>query len=63
MVRDRLSRLGEWIKRSNQVILTAPVWLVLGVSGLLHRIPGAFRTDDGPAWERCDRNERYRRMY
>lgn len=56
-LRRKLSRLGAAIRRMNQVVLSFPVWLVLGASALFQR---EERVD---GWRESERNERWRRMY
>lgn len=50
---ERLERIKAGIVRMNHIILAAPLWLVLGVSGLIKRDRPAhgwqpFRESDDP---------------
>jgi len=42
--------------RFNQLVLSFPIWIVLGVSGL-------FRNQNESGWQKSEKNEEWGKMY
>jgi hypothetical protein len=55
-IRNYLGKLKNLLKRFNQVFLSAPIWLVLGLSGM-------FRSFEKEGWKESKKNENYEGMY
>lgn len=49
--------MQEKIIRMNQVVLSFPVWLVVGLAGLFHR------KERAEGWSKSEKNGNYRKMY
>lgn len=56
-MKDKISKLGRFFKRINQLILVLPVWITLGLAGILQNFSGSN------AWEESQKNKQYEKMY
>lgn len=55
-MRGKLRHLGNKIERMNQVILSFPLWLAVGLSGF-------FKSIKSKGWKKSEKNENYGKMY
>lgn len=54
---EAVRRMREKIIRMNQVVLSFPVWFVVGISGLLRR------KNKAEGWSKSEKNDSYGKMY
>lgn len=55
-IKSTLSYIGDRIERMNQVVLSVPLWLIIGVFG-------CFRSFENVGWIKSIENEDYGKMY
>lgn len=53
---QKTSGVRRAFRRFNQTVLSFPVWLVVGISGL-------FRQQEQEGWQKSEKNEDYEKMY
>jgi len=56
-IKNKISWMGHWFKRINQMLVVFPVWLAIGIPGALVKLP------ENGKWKKSEKNKKYTSMY